>query len=145
MTVTLARPATRIERLSRYLWMNQRKRFSLGAHDCATFVARWVDEEAGTNCTAKLIQLGRSTSMPKLLRQLRQVGGYQRLVEELTGVAGTFEAPWRAGDVCVFVGDNDRQTLGILSSRLIHAPGESGLAATDASRRICHWSPECLR
>jgi hypothetical protein len=137
---------TRLERLCDYLWKNQRMRFEFGEHDCGLFASRWIDTEMDTDYTRLVITTVRRVGLAKVRRRLREPGAYEALVTEVTGVnAVRGDKPWAPGSIAVFRQDDGTETLGVLSTRLIHAPGAVSLVGFDASRTLCHWSPECLK
>lgn len=135
---------TRTQRLVEYLWVCQRKQFKYTVHDCFTFPAVWVDAELGTEYLRAGREIVRCNGLTKTIGALREPGAYAALVEEVTGRHRRTGPGWLPGDVAVFAGDAG-ETLGLLSSRMVHAPGDTGLVSTDAARVICHWGLECLR
>lgn len=136
---------TRVERLCDYLWINQRREFAFGIHDCGLFTVRWIDRELGTGYERCMREHVHRAGLTRTLAHLRNAGAYRELVTLLTGGVQPSAEPPHPGDVAVFVSDTHLESLGLMSTRLVHAPGAEGVVSFDASRVLCHWSLECLK
>ncbi len=136
---------TRLEALTDYLWRHQRVPFEYGRHDCRTFACRWVDSQLDTNYLLRVEAHIRSKGLRQVLGTLRNVGGYMAMCAEIVGKLPSDDSAHKPGDVAIFLQADNTETLGIVSSRLVHAPGQEGLVAFGADRIRCYWSLECLK
>jgi hypothetical protein len=144
MTVKAQR--TRLERLTDYLWKNNGKPFTLGAHDCALFACRWVDEELGTAYEKRVLEFYKDHGVGNLRREIAKPGAYRALIEKVTKRKPREDQDWTVGAVAVFAQENGAETLGVLTKLLVHAPGLKipHVVSTSTQRVRCYWSLECL-
>lgn len=123
-------------------WMT--KPFQLGIIDCVTFTCEWVDSQLGTAYLERVRRELAYTTQLAALRVISQRGGYESLVTEYTRVEAQREGEFTVGDIALFSNVLGQTTLGILGERLVYAPGEEGLTATDVALADCFWRLEAL-
>lgn len=118
-------------------WMN--RPFALGSVDCVTFTCEWVDSVCGTDYLSQVRAQLEYSTRGAALKLIAQARGYEMLVERFTKLPARRTGAYTRGDIALFSNALGETTLGILGERLVYAPSENGLTATDVAMCDCYW------
>lgn len=111
--------------LSRYLEESRAKPFAWGEHDCALFVARWVDRVTGSDIERKFRDVYRSAEGAAEI--IDHYGGLSGIATHYLGEPVEINFA-RRGDVALFDGRHG-DTLGLVIGLEVVAPGAAGWVA----------------